>query len=90
MQRLNVPARKITISHQAVPTIGMPAMTMTFAAADRATLALLQRGDPVGIRVENRNGAMDVVNFRVQRATPEVNPPLCNYLVAIDDPYCPN
>ena len=64
VERLNVPAHKITISHQAIAKAGMPAMTMTFAVADTATLALLQKGDPVDIQVGNRNGAMEVVNFR--------------------------
>lgn len=64
VERLNVPARKITISHQA--TAGMPAMNMTFAVADTDTLALLQNGNSVGIQVQNRHGAVQLVDFRVQ------------------------
>jgi Cu/Ag efflux protein CusF len=64
VERLNVPAHKITISHQAIARAGMPSMAMTFQVADNAQLALLQQGDPVDIQVANRNGGVEVVNFR--------------------------
>ena len=64
VERLNVPAHKITISHQAIARAGMPSMTMTFQVADNTQLARLQINDPVDIQVANRNGGVEIVNFR--------------------------
>lgn len=63
----NVSARKITVSHAAIKSIGMPAMTMTFAVADEMQLESLKKGDQVEIQVSNLAGVAKVVDLRTQR-----------------------
>jgi Cu(I)/Ag(I) efflux system protein CusF len=63
----NVAARKITVAHAAIKSIGMPPMTMTFAVADATQLASLKKGDRVEIQVADLEGAATIVNFRTQR-----------------------
>ena len=62
--RINVAAQRIEVSHVAVKSIRMPAMTMTFAVGDPAMLSKLKRGDQVDIEVANIAGSATVVNFR--------------------------
>jgi Cu/Ag efflux protein CusF len=64
VKRTNVPAQKITVSHAAIKSIGMPAMMMTFTVADQARLATLKRGDRVDIQAADLASAATVVNFR--------------------------
>jgi Cu(I)/Ag(I) efflux system periplasmic protein CusF len=52
----------LTIAHGAVPGIGMPAMLMTYAAADPGVLATLSKGDRVSVRLSTRGGASRVVD----------------------------
>ena len=52
----------LTIAHGAVPGIGMPAMLMTYAAADPGVLATLNKGDRVNVRLSTRGGAARVVD----------------------------
>ncbi len=66
VEKVNAAARKITISHQAIPSIAMPAMTMTFAVADTTHLAMLHTGDAVDIQVANQSGVVQIVDFRMQ------------------------
>jgi Cu/Ag efflux protein CusF len=60
----DVSAQRVYVSHVAVKSIRMPAMTMTFAVTDPALLAKLKRGDRIDIEVANIAGAATVVNFR--------------------------
>jgi Cu(I)/Ag(I) efflux system periplasmic protein CusF len=52
----------LTIAHGAVPSIGMPAMLMTYAAADPGVLTTLNNGDRVNVRLSTRGGAARVVD----------------------------
>jgi Cu(I)/Ag(I) efflux system periplasmic protein CusF len=52
----------LTIAHGAVPSIRMPAMLMTYGAADPGVLATLNKGDRVNVRLSNRGGAARVVD----------------------------
>jgi Cu/Ag efflux protein CusF len=60
----DVSAQRIYVSHVAVKSIRMPAMTMTLAVTDPALLGKLKRGDQIDIEVANIAGAATVVNFR--------------------------
>lgn len=66
VRKINLPASRITVSHGAIPQIGMPAMTINFPVADSAALASLHRGDEVDIQCEHRGGVVKVVNFRTE------------------------
>ena len=61
---VNAAGQSVTISHGAITSIGMPAMTMTFGIADPSSLSALKKGQRVDIQVENVGGAGKIVNFR--------------------------
>jgi Cu/Ag efflux protein CusF len=60
----DVSAQRVYVSHVAVKSIKMPAMTMALAVTDPALLGKLKRGDQIDIEVSNVAGAATVVNFR--------------------------
>lgn len=64
VKKINVLAQRIEVSHVAVKSIRMPAMTMTLAVNDSALLATLKPGYQLDIEVANIAGAATVVNFR--------------------------
>ena len=57
--------RLLTISHGAVPSAGMPAMSMTFPVEDGPHLAMLRVGDAVNIQVASRDGVVKITGFRM-------------------------
>jgi Cu/Ag efflux protein CusF len=62
--KVNGAAQSVTVSHGAIKSVGMPAMTMTFGVTDPSRLPTLKRGQRVDIQVENVGGAGKIVNFR--------------------------
>jgi Cu(I)/Ag(I) efflux system periplasmic protein CusF len=62
--KANVAGHKLTISHEAIPKINMPAMTMTFPVVDPTHLSMLHKGDPVDIEVANEKGVVKIIDFR--------------------------
>ena len=66
--KVNAAAQSVTISHGAIKSIGMPAMTMTFGVADTSRLSALKKGQRVDIQVENVGGVGKIVNFRAPQA----------------------
>ncbi len=61
---VNLPAKRITVSHEAIPQINMPAMTISLPVADKAYLAMVHKGDEAEIQCEHRGGTVTVTNFR--------------------------
>ena len=57
--------RLLTISHGAVPSAGMPPMSMTFPVEDGPHLAMLRVGDAVNIQVASRDGVVKITGFRM-------------------------
>lgn len=66
VRKIDLTASRITVSHGAIPQIGMPAMTINFPVADSAQLAMLHKGDEADIQCEHRGGVVKVVNFRTE------------------------
>jgi Cu/Ag efflux protein CusF len=56
----------VTLKHEALTNVGMPAMTMAFKAKDAAMLSSVKEGDNVKVRVENVNGTMTIVKMTKQ------------------------
>jgi Cu/Ag efflux protein CusF len=52
VRKVDKDARKITIQHEAILNVDMPAMTMAFAVKDPAMLDAVRKGDKVEFRVE--------------------------------------
>lgn len=55
---------QVVVSHVAVKSVRMPAMTMTFAVTDPGVTSRLKPGQQVEIEVVNISGAATVVNLR--------------------------
>ena len=66
--KVNVAGQSVTISHGAIKSIAMPAMTMTFGVADLSSLSALKKGQRVDIQVENVGGVGKIVNVRAPQA----------------------
>ncbi len=52
---------KVTIRHEALANLDMPAMTMVFRVADPAMLDRVSEGDRIRFVAERRDGALTVV-----------------------------
>mgnify|MGYP000647491914 CR=1 FL=1 len=63
---INQSERKISISHQAIETLGMGAMTMTFLVADPAMLSEVKVGQAIEFVVmKDRRGRFVVVDLQL-------------------------
>jgi len=61
---LDPKAAKITIKHGAIPSVGWPAMTMTFSAKPPALLKGLKVGQTIGFDTRVQGAAADVTAIR--------------------------
>ena len=60
VRKVDKGSRKITIQHEAIQNLEMPAMTMAFAVKDTAMLHAVKRGDKVRFRAEKIGDAYTV------------------------------
>lgn len=58
---------RVTLEHEPLPQLAMPAMTMRFHVANPAALRALQPGDRVRFRAENVNGLWLVSEIKPAR-----------------------
>ncbi|MDE2361086.1 MAG: copper-binding protein [Hyphomicrobiales bacterium] len=64
--KIDASAGKITIDHQKIPNLDMPAMTMVFKASDPAMLKAVKAGDKVKFVADSVNGQLTVT--KIERA----------------------
>lgn len=64
IKKIDAAQGKVTIKHEAIQNLDMPAMTMVFRVASPDLLAKAQVGDKVQFRAENNAGAMVVTEIR--------------------------
>jgi len=64
VRRIDKNAGKITIAHGPLANLGMPAMTMVFAAADPALLERANIGSKVKFRADRVDGAFIVTEIQ--------------------------
>ena len=57
---------KLTIRHEEIKNLDMPAMTMVFALQDASQLKDIKPGDKLRFHVEERNGALTI--SKIERA----------------------
>jgi Cu/Ag efflux protein CusF len=66
VQKINLPATRITVAHGAIPQIRMPAMTIqNIPVTDAAALASLHAGDEIEIQCDHSRGVVRIVNIRM-------------------------
>lgn len=63
VRRIDKEAGKITLKHDAIPNLGMTAMTMVFRVKEPAMLEAVKPGDKVKFRADNVKGAITVTEI---------------------------
>jgi len=63
VRKVDKDARKITIKHEPLENLGMPAMTMVFQVKDPAMLDQVKSGDKVKFRAEKLGGSFTVIRM---------------------------
>ena len=63
VRKVDKDARKITIKHEPLENLDMPAMTMVFQVKDPAILDQVKAGDKVKFRAEKLGGAFTVIRM---------------------------
>jgi len=53
----------VTLAHDKIPNIGMPAMTMSFKVKDAVWLEQMRPGDHIRFQAENVGGEFTIVHF---------------------------
>jgi Cu(I)/Ag(I) efflux system protein CusF len=67
VRKVDTEQGKITLKHDAIANLDMPAMTMIFRVAKPEMLNGLKAGDKVQFRAESSNGAMVVTHIQTQK-----------------------
>lgn len=62
--KVDAKQKKITIKHEELKNLGMPAMTMVFVVADDAMLGKVKAGQPVEFVAERVNGRITVTEIK--------------------------
>lgn len=64
VKKVEAPAGKVTIIHEELVDLGMPAMTMVFRVADPAMLESLAEGSEILFLAERVNGKLTVTKLQ--------------------------
>jgi Cu/Ag efflux protein CusF len=64
VKKIDAKAKKVTLIHEELKTLEMPAMTMVFAVEDAALLAKLKEGAKVQFVAERKNGKLTVTQVK--------------------------
>lgn len=64
VKKIDLKQNKITIKHQELKNLDMPAMTMVFAVSDEALLGKAKEGQPIEFVAEKINGKLTVTEIK--------------------------
>jgi Cu/Ag efflux protein CusF len=64
VKKIDLQQKKITIKHEELKNLGMPAMTMVFAVSDDALLAKAKQGQTIEFVAEKVNGKLTVTEIK--------------------------
>jgi len=64
VKKLDAKAKKVTLVHEELKGLEMPAMTMVFSVKDEATLAKLKEGAKVEFVAERVEGKLTVIQVK--------------------------
>lgn len=67
VRKIDAPAQKITLRHDAIPNLDMAAMTMVFRVKDPALLRQVKAGDRVQVTIDRVEGALTVMSVEAPR-----------------------
>ncbi|TAJ93872.1 MAG: copper-binding protein [Gammaproteobacteria bacterium] len=63
VKKVDKTAGTVTLAHDAIPNLEMPAMTMSFKVEDAGWLERMQPGDHIRFSAENVDGEFTVTHF---------------------------
>ena len=66
VRKVDTEQGKVTLKHEAIANLDMPAMTMVFRVAQPELLKDLKAGDKVQFQAESANGAIVVTRIQAQ------------------------
>jgi Cu(I)/Ag(I) efflux system protein CusF len=61
VRRVDPANAKLTIKHDAIPNLGMPAMTMTYVVAEPSLLATVKAGDQIRFAADEVGGVLTLL-----------------------------
>lgn len=61
VRRVDSANGKLTIKHDAIPNLGMPAMTMTYVVADPTLLSTVKAGDQIRFAADEVGGVLTLL-----------------------------
>ncbi len=64
IEKIDMQAGKVTLTHAAIENLGMPAMTMEFPVKNRAALRNLKKGESVSVMFDKVGGKPTVVDIQ--------------------------
>ena len=67
VRKVDTEQGKVTLKHEAIANLDMPAMTMVFRVAQPELLKDLKAGDKVQFQAESANGAIVVTRIQAQK-----------------------
>lgn len=67
VRKVDAAQAKVTIKHEAIANLDMPAMTMVFRASKPELLKDLKAGDKIRFRAESNNGLLVVTQIEVAK-----------------------
>jgi len=65
--KVNTEQQKVTVKHEAIKNLDMPAMTMVFRMKDPAMLTALKPGDNIQFHAEKINGAITITHLQAAK-----------------------
>ncbi|MCT9000323.1 copper-binding protein [Chelativorans intermedius] len=64
IKKIDTAQKKLTIKHEELKNLGMPAMTMVFVVADDTLLEKAKAGQPIEFVAERVNGRLTVTEIK--------------------------
>jgi Cu/Ag efflux protein CusF len=64
VKKVDIKAGKVTIIHEELTSLDMPAMTMVFRTADEAMLEKMKEGDEIEFVADRVNGKLTVTGLK--------------------------
>ena len=64
VKKVDTDAKKVTIIHEELKNLGMPAMTMVFRTKDDAMLAMLSEGQQIEFVADRVKGKLTVIELK--------------------------
>jgi Cu/Ag efflux protein CusF len=64
VKKINLKSGKVTVIHEELKSLNMPAMTMVFRVADDAMLDQMNAGDNIEFLADRVNGKLMILNLK--------------------------